>query len=129
MARMLEIPGPFKAHQEQQTTLEGVTYLLRFDWIQRVRRWKFSIYTPNGVALLAGKSLVAGPDLLRLHRTVDGIPPGQLVCIAQQGISDPTWRSFRDGTHTLLYFESQTPESGVAPEVAPGGAPPPPVDG
>lgn len=90
-------------HQEQFTTLDGRSYIIRFDWNQRIQRWTFSMLQSNGTALLLNKGLVLGSDLLRQTRHDTRIPQGSLVCIDTTGQNtDPTLDTL--GVDHLLLF-------------------------
>jgi hypothetical protein len=65
MRQYFQIPtqpgGPFS----ERVTLQGVEYLLKFDWNPVSQIWVLDIYDSGGaVAILRGVALVTGADLL-----------------------------------------------------------------
>ncbi len=82
-------------HQEQNTTLSGRRFRLRFDWIQRLARWSLSIYTSNGDPILTNKMIVLGADLFRQARYDTRLPLGALICVDTGGLDrEPSLDSF-----------------------------------
>ena len=94
------------AHWEQTTTLDGRAYLLRFDWHQRWGRWTLSMYTENGDALIEGKALTVGPDLLKHVHHDERVPTGGLFVMDKNGSgNEPGFDDlYKDGPFTLLYI-------------------------
>ena len=58
---------------EQTTTLDGVPYILSFDWNARFKKWLLSIAASNGDDLASGIVVVANQDL---HLGEDPSDPG-----------------------------------------------------
>lgn len=102
----LTIPGPREAHTEQITTLDGVQYVIAFDWIQRWRRWVLSLSTTGGAPIVSGLPVVTGVDLLGPFKHDTRIPQGVLIVADESADNhDPTWGDFGpDGSHVLYYF-------------------------
>lgn len=100
------------AHYAQTTTLDGRTYRLEFDWIQRWQRWTLSLYTSGGEPLLLGAPLLSGNDLLAPHRWDDRLPPGSLgVFNSQDQGGDPGLTDFgTSGAFTLIYVPAEEEE-------------------
>jgi hypothetical protein len=98
----------------QRVKLEGVDYLIDFDWNGREGRWYVGIYDASGAPIVTGCKLVANARVAR--RTIDERrPPGRLLVIDRSstdvdpGIDDLAQRV------TLSYLESTDPVlAGVA---------------
>lgn len=80
----------------QRTILDGVEYLLSFQWNQREAKWYLSIADSEGAPLGSGLKLVADFPLNR--RLVDpGAPPGVLYAMDRTGEGvDPGLRDLGD---------------------------------
>jgi hypothetical protein len=71
----------------QRTALDGVDFILSFDWNGRMSRWMFSLADAEGVAVVSGKALNVNTQLLR--GVVDTRrPPGELAVIDTQQRDD-----------------------------------------
>lgn len=116
------IPVPDQPHSEQSTVLDGVTYVLRFDWIERAGFWRLGLYTVGGDPIALGLSLVAGVDLLSPYRSDPRVPEGQLWVMSKADPGRTAWGR----TAWLLYLTPTESEAGTAE--ATGGAPPTPGD-
>jgi hypothetical protein len=73
------VPGG-AANWTQSTALDGVDFVLAFDWNQRVGRWSMTLATGQGVVMRAGMVLNVGTRLLR-GLTTPGRPAGELVVV------------------------------------------------
>lgn len=93
------IPVPADPHSEQTTVLSGVTYVLRFDWIERASFWRLGLYSLDGDPIVLGISLVAGADLFSPYRSDPRVPPGGLWVMAKADPGRDSW----DRTAWLLY--------------------------
>lgn len=67
------------AFREQIEEFDGVRYLLRTTWLERVERWTVSLLTPNRVPIVTGATLALRVPLFR--GTVTGTPPGLLLAV------------------------------------------------
>ena len=101
---IVSIPVPDRPHSEQSTTLDGVTYVLRFDFVQRMSRWRLGLYTTRGDLIVAPVWLVPGADLLAPFRSDPRVPPGTLVVVATSDPRRSDWGRMAD----LWYVEAST---------------------
>ena len=93
---------PSRAAQSITLTLDGRRYRLDLDWIGRIRRWSFSLYTAAGAPIVRSKGLVVGADLLGRTRHDPRCPQGALHVVDLQGDSDASLDSL--GVRHVLYF-------------------------
>lgn len=107
MADLFIIPAvPGEPFQEQTTTLDGIPYVLRFDWIQRIQRWSFSILSVSGEPLLMTKGLVLGADLLRQSKHDPRLPQGVLLVLDTEGKNADPGLFTLGRRHLLAYFSA-----------------------
>ena len=104
---IFRVPVPSQPHAEQTTVLSGVTYLLRFDYVQRMNRWRLGIYTSAGTPIVLGIGLVPGTDLLAPYRDDTRIPPGVLAVVAKADPGRDAWGRTAD----LIYVEPAEAEA------------------
>jgi hypothetical protein len=71
-------------HFTQRVDLDGTSYLLELQWIQREARWYFRLATEQDVSILGLHKLVVDVDLLRscIHARR---PPGILFALDTSG--------------------------------------------
>ena len=104
---LVEIPcAPAgQSHWTQRTQLNGVEYLLTFDWSQRDGHWSLSIDDADGNPLHTGLVLVTGLELLGQLAGVRRVPGG-LIVIDTTG-ANALEPGFRDlgGRFALGYVE------------------------
>jgi hypothetical protein len=98
----------------QRTTLDGVEYVLRFDWNARTETWFLQLFDANYTALTGMIRVVIGLDLLRLHLTTEGVPPGQLIAadpgaLFGDGQERPAYDDFGSRVR-LLYIDASESE-------------------
>jgi hypothetical protein len=62
-----------------RATLNGLEYVLRFDYSQREDRWFFSLYDSTGSPIRKGVKITSGTSALRLARYDDRTPKGVLM--------------------------------------------------
>jgi hypothetical protein len=90
----------------QETTLEGVRYLLDFAYSQREHVWRLSIsLAADGTELASGIKLLCGRDFCK-YRTDVRLPPGKLV-VLPNGTDDtpPDLEELGEGRRCeLVYF-------------------------
>lgn len=96
---ILSIPVPDQPHSEQSTVLDGVSYILRFDWIERAGFWRLGLYTAGGDPIVLGISLVSGVDLFSPYRSDPRVPVGGLWVMSQTDPGRDAWAR----TAWLLY--------------------------
>lgn len=84
-------------------TLDGVRYRLRARWNGSVRGWFLDLRLADGTALVLGKGLRVGADVLASKAYDSRVPPGVLFVLPlQDPRADPgldAWGS----THVLKY--------------------------
>lgn len=71
----------------QRTTLDGASFVLKFDWYQRDTHWRLSISDADGVPIRTGLVLVTGVRLLK-HLVDPRRPRGDLAIIDTTGALD-----------------------------------------
>lgn len=87
---------------EQTVKLDGSSYVLRFEWSERERRWYMDIETVDGTVLATAIKVCADRNLFA-HLTSDLRPMGQLWCVDRTGTGgDPDLRDL--GTRVVLYY-------------------------
>lgn len=69
----------------QRITLDGVNYIMRFDYNQREERWYMSLYSDAGAALALGVKVVCNFPLLMRYAGREGYPQGMIVAIDLSG--------------------------------------------
>ena len=78
MADPVEIPlYPDVPLYTETVNLDGVDYLLRFDYSAKEDRWFLSVFSAAGAPLRLGVKVLSGWNTLRLCR-ITGRPPGLL---------------------------------------------------
>jgi hypothetical protein len=96
-----------KSNYVQNTTLDGVEYVLRFRWNQRESKWYLAIELPDETVLVAGIKVVADWPLLKMQ-TSELLPPGELFAVDSTGQeTDPGLRDLGERV-TLFYFEGDS---------------------
>lgn len=105
MAEVLKIPlRPNRAAQSVFVTLDGRRFRIDLDWIGRIRRWVFSLYTGSGTPILLCKGLALGADLLKRTRHRQDCPQGALLVRDRQDANaEPTLDSL-GVRHDLIYY-------------------------
>lgn len=89
----------------QRTTLDGVDYLLDFVWNARDPAWFVSISSIDGTELVNGIKLVSNWPLLRTHRYINGLPPGELIAVDLSGSIDKAGYGDLSNGVKLTYFD------------------------
>lgn len=90
----------------QRTALDGVDFILTFDWCQRFGHWRLDIADAQGVAIKTGVALTA--DVMPLLGLVDPRrPKGELMVVDRTGATDAD-PGFADlgGRFLLAYFSA-----------------------
>lgn len=80
---MITIPtiGTGELREYQQTVLlDGSYYTVKLSWNARVDHWMVSLYAADGTAVVEGRMVVNGVNLLR-GCTTSTRPPGVLVAV------------------------------------------------
>lgn len=74
---------PSQFDVEYSTTLDGVTYRLRWRWIERTQRWVLDVADVDGALLVGGVAVVLLVPLLSRHRhTATSLPQGVLFAFS-----------------------------------------------
>jgi len=94
---------PDLAHQAVNVTLDGRGYRLEVDWIGRIQRWTFSLYTSGGAPVLLTKGLVLGADLLQRTRYKPECPQGLLILRDLQRLDSEAELDTLGVRHVLSY--------------------------
>lgn len=90
------------AHYTLQIPLDGIDWLLSFDWNQYVRAWYYSIAQADGTILLAGRKILIDRSLLIGYRN-PLLPPGDFIALDTTG--SHTEAKIDDlGTRVLFYY-------------------------
>ncbi len=96
----IEIPQG-SAFFQQRVELEGVNYTLDFAWNARTGQWFLSMFTDEGVRVLAGLAVVSNRPLLRRFHHLTTIPPGELFFVdLTNTIEAPNFEQLTE----LVYF-------------------------
>lgn len=116
---MATILDPYQPDEQQYVydytiELDGETYRVVLVWKTRQEGWYLSLYAVDETELLLGKRLAADTPLLRRYQ-IDGLPPGELVCMDMEDVgTEPTFESLGK-RHLLWYFdEAELPEQTVS---------------
>lgn len=64
-----------------RVVLGARTYRLRFDWMERLQRWSFSVYDQDDAPLLLGVKLLSNWPILARYRYDKRLPPGEIVAV------------------------------------------------
>jgi hypothetical protein len=97
------LPDATEPLTTQTVSLEGRSYVFKFDWNSRTDRWSVSLAAEDGEEILSGAVLVLNIDLLRtVPNTFDYVPPGQLIA---GGIDDPNLETTNE--MALFYIPSE----------------------
>lgn len=96
------IPTSTDPAYTQRTKLDGVEYVLTFEWNERDARWYFSIADEDGEPIASGVKVVADWPLLR--RVVDPrCPPGEIGAVDATGAGEPPGR-YDLGERVKIYY-------------------------
>ena len=99
---MIKIQLPkFDDNFSVTTTLDNKKYTLKFRYVQKVKRWFFSLYSQNGDSLILDIGICPGSNLI--YPNSDLIPNGTLVFISTDRTKDVI--KLNDlGTEFKLYY-------------------------
>ncbi len=100
---ILIIPTGNEPRYSQRTSLDGVEYDLRFDYIARLGRWSLSIYDIDDQPLATGMMLVAGKLLCVRRRYDPNVPQGALFLMSPDNSSPGLDDLLPDGKCQLVY--------------------------
>lgn len=93
-------------HYQIRVQLEGVDYLLRFDWSAREGRFYMSIYDQDETPLLFNVKVLANASLITRKHYDDRLPPGEIMAVdTESGGIPPSLDDFGERVQ-LYYFES-----------------------
>ncbi len=104
---LLTIPTGNDPYSVQRTTLEGVDYVLSFDYSSRENVWYLTIADSSSNVLATGIKIVTNYPLTYRLSTV-GIPPGRLFCWSKTEDDSPAGLDdlLPDGRCALAYLTS-----------------------
>jgi len=103
MNLVISLPDATEPLITQTVSLDGRSYVFRFDWNSRTDRWSVSLAAEDGQGILSGAALVLNIDLLRtVPGTLSYAPPGQIIA---GGIDDPNLET--TNTMALFYIPSE----------------------
>lgn len=90
---------------EYSVVLDELEYILRFTWNSVSENWQMTVKDYSGEIIVAGIRLVTNYPLFYIYKLFD-LPNGVLMVIQNQegSILTPSRYSFRDNTHSLVYF-------------------------
>ena len=94
---------PSLAAQSVNVTLDGRGYRVDLDWLGRIERWCFSLYTSSGEPVLRTKGLVLGADLLKRTRYRTDCPQGLLILRDLQDLEVEASLDSLGVRHVLMY--------------------------
>lgn len=96
------IPSPTEEQPRrvQRTALDGMEYILTFDWNTRDQHWYCDIANQDGDLIRAGVKLVVDWLLLRLVTDAER-PPGALILGTSDGV-DPDLTGLQDAVLRYL---------------------------
>lgn len=81
----------------QSVDLDGVSFLLSFEWNDRDSTWSLNVANSEAVPLVSGVGLRVGLPLLNQYRGVAGLPAGALEVIDTSGADlDPGFADLGD---------------------------------
>ena len=105
----LQIPFSGEPSFKESVTLEGITYVLRFDWNDQDGYWRMSIMDAQENPLVMGIKMVIFYPLTSQYKAYS-IPPGMFCVIDANPATryiDPGFSDFTRGRNLqLTYFES-----------------------
>lgn len=105
---IIQIPADaIEASYSLRTQLDGIDVLLRFEWNDRMERWKISFYTPTDEPLLVGIPMQINLELIERFE-IPGLPPGQLLLFDTSEKNLECGRDDLGGRCLLLYNEAAT---------------------
>jgi hypothetical protein len=107
---MLLLPTPTNGHPHtlMRVPLSGATYTVRWLWNERDAAWTFSMWDPDGVAVVMGVRVLLAVDLLAAAPRSDRRPPHRIVVVDPSGAgTEPTLNSL--GARVKIVYTEPTP--------------------
>lgn len=89
-------------------TLDGVDYVLAFEWCARAGLWHLDMSAADGTPLLQGRPLVVDWPLLWQVHGNPALPAGELVAEDMQGLGVNPGRVGLGTRWRVLYYERAT---------------------
>jgi len=74
--------------QDLELTIEGVSFVLRFQWLERLARWAVDFLRADGEPVLASRALIPNRPL-NDRFTDEQLPDGLFVAVRRDGTSAP----------------------------------------
>ncbi len=107
MPQTLEIPLPVENNTvpssfKIRTVLDGVEYVLLFNWNGREQLWNLSIMDASEAPIIMGMVLAADMELIGRF-SVNGMPPGLLQLYDTSGNQEDAGRNDLGTRHRLFY--------------------------
>lgn len=103
---VLPVPAPAPAFFAFTVELDGRAVVVELRWNERAASWFLSLAERGGVALLAGRRVVADAPLVGRLRARDGVPPGELVAVDTGGRGEDPDRADLGTRVQLIYIEA-----------------------
>jgi len=100
----------------QTTTLDGVSFTLRFTYNQRENAYYLSLQDPvSGSDIISGVKLVCNYNLLQRYGGLAGMPAGEFVALSKTSDTSPAGLGDLgdNGRVSLIYFTAA--DLGVIP--------------
>ena len=92
--QVIRLPNPNEPNVFKRVVLDGTSYIMRFDWIERINLWSFSLLTENGDPISSSIALTANWKINYTIRDPRG-PRGLLILGMADG-TDPTIDTLKD---------------------------------
>lgn len=106
MPKIVHIPtSSTLASYTQRTTLDGVEYVLRFEWMERSSSWFVKLSDREENELTGFIPITLELDLLRLHHSTEGVPRGPLIALDHSDTKTRPGFAELGGRVRLVYVE------------------------
>lgn len=89
-----------------RTELEGVSYILRFDWNGRSERWHMGIYDSDETPIQVGLVMNINWDMIGRFAELE-LPPGLLMLYDTSGRNEEAGRNDLGDRCVLIYQTSE----------------------
>ncbi len=105
---MITIPATTIPPFSQTTTIDGVPYVIDFNYNWRENTWSISILQTDLTPLCTGIKLVCNYPLLQKYASAL-VPKGELYCVSLgQDDSPPTYNDLAPGGRCVLIYASKS---------------------
>lgn len=92
---------------QYETELDGTTYQLTFSWNARAGQWYLDVRDASGGDLVLGLPLVVDFPLLQTYRSVEGLPPGELLVVDLEGRGGQPGLGEWNSRYQVLYYDTE----------------------